>query len=257
VKQDSWSRWRTNFVTGLLLVLPGVLTLALLNWLFGTIANLTNFLLFWVPRRITHQADGQGEMWWYWSVVALLIAVALVSLLGQLTRYYVGKRVIMAVDSLMLRVPLLNKVYGTIKQVNEAFSSDKRSSFKTVVLVEFPRRGIYSVGFITGEQNQEVQARTREHVVSVFVPTTPNPTTGFLVMVPENQLIKLSMPVADGIRYIISLGSVSPYYSEPGGALTPAATAHLPVPEVPGAADALAPVVPPTSDIPSVSPPKA
>ncbi|MEB3323490.1 MAG: DUF502 domain-containing protein, partial [Synechococcaceae cyanobacterium] len=223
MKQDFWGRWRTNFVTGLLLLLPGVITLALLKWMFGTVSSITNVLLIWVPKHITHQQEGKGEMWWYWSVVALGIAAFLVALVGLFARYYVGKRIIAAVDAIALRVPLLNKVYGTIKQVNEAFSSDKRSSFSTVVLVEFPRRGIYSLGFITSEQNQEVQARTREHVVSVFVPTTPNPTSGFLVMVPENQLTKLDMPVADGIRYIISLGSVSPEYTPRTAQLSPAA----------------------------------
>jgi len=78
--------------------------------------------------------------------------------------------------------------------------------------VEFPRAGQYSLGFITGEQTQEVQLKTKTKVVSVFVPTTPNPTTGFLILVPENDLTKLDMPVADGIKFIISLGSISPEF---------------------------------------------
>jgi uncharacterized membrane protein len=230
VKQDFWGRWRTNFVTGLLVLLPGVITLALLKWLFGTVSSVTNILLVWVPQEITHKRDGAGEMWWYWSLVALGIAAFLVALVGLFARYYVGKRIIATVDSLALRVPMLNKVYGTIKQVNEAFSSDKRSSFQTVVMVEFPRQGLYSIGFITSEQNQEVQARTKEHVVSVFVPTTPNPTTGFLIMVPESKVTKLDMPVADGIRYIISLGSVSPEYTPSLGVPSPSSAAPVPVP---------------------------
>ena len=120
-------------------------------------------------------------------------------------------------DTAMLRVPLLNKIYGTIKQVNEAFSSGKKTAFKTVVLVEFPRPGMYSIGFITSEQHEEVQTKTKEKVVCVFVPTTPNPTSGFLVLVPEDKVTKLDMSVADGIKYIISLGSVAPEYA-PGGA---------------------------------------
>jgi len=99
-----------------------------------------------------------------------------------------------------------------------------------VVLLEFPRKGLYSLGFITGEQNKEVQARTREHIVSVFVPTTPNPTSGFLVMVPEKELTKLDMPVADGIRFIISLGSVAPDYTPGTVQLSPTAAAELSTP---------------------------
>jgi uncharacterized membrane protein len=152
-------------------------------------------------------------MHWYWSMAALLLAVILLSLLGSLARYYLGKKLIALVDRALLRVPLLNKIYGTIKQVNEAFSSSSRSSFKQVVLVEFPRPGHYSLGFVTGEQNQAVQLKTKEKVVSIFVPTTPNPTSGFLVLVPESEVTKLDMPVADGIKFIISLGSISPDFT--------------------------------------------
>ena len=213
MKQTLWGRWRTNFATGLILILPAVVTLALLKWLFGTTTKLTNVLLFPVPKEWKYINGVNGEIHWFWGLATLAIAAFLVALIGLLGRYYVGKKIIAAFDSLMLRVPLLNKIYGTMKQVNEAFSSDRGSSFQTVVLLEFPRKGLYSLGFITSEQNEEVQARTQENVVSVFVPTTPNPTSGFLVMVSERELTKLEMPVADGIRFIISLGSVAPKYS--------------------------------------------
>src|SRR4030095_13994597 len=104
----------------------------------------------------------------------------------------------------------LNKVYGTMKQVNDAFSPGSRSSFRTVVLVEYPRPGSFSIGFITSEQQGELQTKFKEKIVGVFVPTTPNPTSGFLLLLPENQVIKLEMSVADGIKYIISLGSIIP-----------------------------------------------
>lgn len=230
MKQTYWGRWRTNFVTGLILILPGVVTLALLKWLFGTTTKLTNVLLFPVPKEWKFVNGVSGEVHWFWGLATLAIAAFLVALIGLLGRYYVGKRIIAAFDSLMLRVPLLNKIYGTMKQVNEAFSSDRGSSFQTVVLLEFPRKGFYSIGFITSEQNQEVQARTKEKVVSVFVPTTPNPTSGFLVMVPEKELTKLQMPVADGIRFIISLGSVAPKYTPGPVLLTPEAAAQLSAP---------------------------
>ena len=114
-------------------------------------------------------------------------------------------------DSALLRIPLLNKIYGTLKQVNEAFSSSN-SSFKQVVLVPFPQPGHHAVGFLTGGGHQEVQAKTGKKLLSVFVPTTPNPTSGFLMMVPESEVIRLEMSVADGIKFIISLGAVSPEY---------------------------------------------
>jgi uncharacterized membrane protein len=167
-----------------------------------------------MPRHITHEANGAGPMYWYWSLVALLLAVTLISVVGLLTRYYIGKRLIEWLDGLMMQVPLLNKFYGAIKQVNEAFAGNK-NSFKTVVMVEFPSAGIYSIGFITNEQHGEVQQKTKENVVCVFVPTTPNPTSGFLILVPEKKVVKLDMTVPEGIKYIVSLGSISPEHLPP------------------------------------------
>lgn len=210
--------WRANFFTGLAVVLPAVISFAVVKWLFGTIASITDLLLFFVPRTLTHEEAGKGPMFWYWSLAALAVAVLLVSVVGLLTRYYIGKRIIAWLDNTMLRVPLLNKIYGAIKQVNEAFTSGNKTAFKTVVVVEFPREGMYSIGFITSEQNDEVQQKIRENVVCVFVPTTPNPTSGFLVLVPNDKVTRLEMSVANGIKYIISLGSLSPEYTPPSTA---------------------------------------
>lgn len=215
------NNFQANFLTGLAVVMPAVVSIALLVWLFGTVSNITDTLLFFLPRRLTHADGGKGPVYWYWSLVALGVAALFITSLGRLTRHYVGKKLVSTMDDILSRVPLLNKVYGTIKQVNQAFSSEKRSSFKQVVLIQFPYPGVYSVGFITGEQHDEVQARTAEEVVSVFVPTTPNPTTGFLVLLPEHRLTKLDMSVADGVKFIISLGSVAPPYLPTGATATP------------------------------------
>ncbi len=193
--------------------MPGVISLAVLAWLFGTVANITDTLLIFLPRSLTHQDNGAGRMYWYWSVVALALAVCLITIVGVLARNYFGKRMIQWVDTTMLRVPLLNKVYSATKQVNEAFSSSNKNAFRTVVLVEFPRPGVHSIGFITSEQNPEAQAKLQEKVVCVFVPTTPNPTGGFLLLVPEDKVTKLEMSVADGIKYVVSLGSILPEYT--------------------------------------------
>ncbi len=215
MKKD-FARWQANFYAGLAVILPAVISLAIVKWLFGTVANITDPLLFFLPSTWTHQegpkGPGTGDMHWYWSLFALALAVFLIALVGRAARHYIGKKMISLAESGLMRVPLLNKIYGATKQVNDAFTTNNKSSFKQVVMVEFPRPGLYSVGFITGEQNQEVQAKTKEHVISVFVPTTPNPTTGFLVLVPEEKITRLEMAVADGIKFIISLGSVAPEY---------------------------------------------
>jgi uncharacterized membrane protein len=207
--------WRTSFFAGLAVTLPALLSLAVMKWLFGTISSFTDTLLFFLPYLLGPKAvylnGTSGPMFWHWSLLALVLALALISGVGLLARYYVGKRMIEWMDTAMMNVPLLNKFYGAIKQVNEAFSGNK-NSFKTVVLVEFPREGMYSVGFLTSDRHDEVQQKTNEKVVAVFVPTTPNPTSGFLVLVPENKVTKLEMSVAEGIRFVVSLGSISPEY---------------------------------------------
>ena len=203
------ARWRASFFTGLAVVLPGLITLAIVKWIFGTISSFTDLLLFFLPSKITNKDDGLGPVYWYWSVLALVVAAILVTLIGLLARNYLGKRLIDLMDNLMLRVPILNKIYGTIKQVDQAFTSGKKSSFQTVVLVEYPREGIYSVGFITSEQANEVSEKTNKKCVCIFIPTTPIPTGGFLIIVPEDKVIKLNMSVEEGFKYIISIGALS------------------------------------------------
>jgi len=213
VKKTFFARWRASFFAGLAVVLPGVITLAIVKWFFGTVSSFTDALLFFLPHfldpKFIYQDGQSGPMFWYWSLLALLLAVVMVSVIGVLARYYFGKRMIAWADGMMLRVPVLNKIYGTIKQVDEALTSGKKSSFKTVVLVEYPREGIYSVGFITSEQEDEVQMKTGKKCVCVFIPTTPIPTSGFLILLPEEKIIKLEMSVADGFKYIISVGALT------------------------------------------------
>jgi uncharacterized membrane protein len=213
VRKTFFARWRRSFLTGLAVSLPALLTLAAVKWIFGTISSFTDTLLFFLPYSLDTKliyTNGQdGAMFWYWSLLALVLAAALITTVGIAAQYYIGKRMLEWLDTAMMNVPVVNKFYGAIKQVNEAFSGNK-NSFKTVVLVEFPREGMYSVGFITSEQRAEVQQKTKEQVVAVFIPTTPNPTSGFLVLVPEDKVTKLDMSVADGIKYIVSLGSIAP-----------------------------------------------
>ena len=208
-QKSLFARWRTSFLAGLAVVLPGVVTLAIVKWLFGTISSFTDILLFFLPPKVTHADDGTGPVYWYWSLLAIVVAALVITLIGVLAKNYIGRRMIDLADALMLRVPVLNKIYGTIKQVDQAFSSGKKSSFQTVVTVEYPREGIYSVGFITSEEAPEVDKKTGKKCVCIFIPTTPIPTGGFLIIVPEEKVIKLDMSVPEGLKYIISIGAIS------------------------------------------------
>ena len=149
---------------------------------------------------------------WWWSLSALALAIGLLSIVGRMARNYIVKKMIEGVDLALLRVPIFNKIYPAIKQVNDAFSSSNKGSFKQVVLVEFPRQGVYSIGFLTGSQPGEVRRKLNQDLVNVFVPTTPNPTGGFVLLVPERQVTRLQMSVADGVKFILSLGSVAPEF---------------------------------------------
>ena len=214
MKKNIVSKWRANFFAGLAVVLPGIISVSLIFWLFFTASRITDTLLIFIPQTYTHEnsggVPGAGPMHWYWSLVALVVAIILTSVVGLLTRNYLGQKLIEWVDNSLARVPLLNKIYGATKQVNEAFTSGNKTSFKTVVMVEFPRAGMHSVGFLTSEVHAELQAHLPEKSVCVFIPTTPNPTSGFMMLVPESQVTKLDMSVADGIKFIVSLGAISP-----------------------------------------------
>lgn len=202
------ARWRADFFAGLAVLLPAILTVWLVWWIVRNIAAVTDTLLFFLPRTWTHAAD--GTLLWWWSVLALVFAVLVLAAVGRLARFYLGRKVLGLLDQVLLRLPLVNKIYGTIKQVNEAFTSGKKSSFQEVVLVEFPQPGHRSIGFITGTPSPELTGPQTEPMLNVFVPTTPNPTSGFLIVVPERSVRRLDMPVSDGIKFIISLGSLAP-----------------------------------------------
>lgn len=200
-------RWRKCFTTGLAVILPVFLTFAVVKWIFGTVASFTDTLLFFLPRTITHADDGRGPMLWYWSVFAFALAVALTTLTGVLTRYYVGKKFVKWLDETMLSVPVMNKLYAAIKQVNDALTSGKKTAFKTVVLVEFPRPGMKALGLITND-TVSITGQHGQNLVGVFIPTTPNPTSGFIVLLPEDKITRLDIPVADAIKWVMSLGSL-------------------------------------------------
>ena len=211
------ARWRSNFLTGLVIVLPAVISIGALVWLFGSLTNITDRLLFFLkfvlePKRIYVNGES-GPMLWYWSFLAFLLAVGLICAVGVAARHYIGKKIIEWMDAALLQVPFLNKIYGATKQVNDALTSGDKNSFKTVVMIEFPHPGTYAVGFITSEQRAEPQVKANQNLVCVFVPTTPNPTSGFLVLVPEEKVTRLEMSVADGVKYIISLGAIAPNFN--------------------------------------------
>ena len=213
MKKSLLARWRANFFTGLIIILPGLISFGLLFWLFGSVTNVTDKLLFFLKYRLDpkyiYQNGTSGPMIWYWSWLAVILAVILICLVGLAARNYFGKKLIEWADTGLMHIPLLNKIYGATKQVNDALVTGNKNSFKTVVLIPFPHPGSYSLGFLTSE-DAEIRVNPNEKLVCVFVPTTPNPTSGFLMLVPDEKVTRLKMSVADGLKYIISLGALAP-----------------------------------------------
>jgi uncharacterized membrane protein len=141
--------------------------------------------------------------------------VVFVTTLGYASHYLFGRWLFRRMERLISHVPILNQVYRTTKQIVDTFQSQQREGFDKVVMIEFPRTGLYSIGFVTKHVEGEVRTRTGENFVNVFIPTTPIPTNGFLVICREQDLIRLDMSVADGMKLIISGGAIAPPYPAP------------------------------------------
>jgi uncharacterized membrane protein len=142
--------------------------------------------------------------------LGLIIAVAFFITVGFFTRNFFGRLIVRVSENLVERVPVINTIYGAIKQIFETVMASKSDAFKEVVMFEYPRKGIWVMGFVTGSTKGEVQSLTDTEVVNIFLPTTPNPTSGFLLFVPKKDLTYMKMSVEEGIKMIVSGGIITP-----------------------------------------------
>ncbi|EHQ51597.1 hypothetical protein ECTPHS_02826 [Ectothiorhodospira sp. PHS-1] len=146
----------------------------------------------------------------------IVVALVIVFLTGLVVANLVGRKLVDLWEAILARIPLVSTIYSAVKQVMETLFGAGGDSFRKVLLIEYPRKGIWTLGFQTGSGLGEVQARTERQVVSVFVPTTPNPTSGFIILVPRDEVIELDMSVEDGLKFVMSLGVVVPRYPPKG-----------------------------------------
>ncbi len=142
--------------------------------------------------------------------LGVALAVFLVVATGMIVANLLGRRLVAAWEGVLSQIPLVRTLYAGIKQIMEAVLATDAKSFRKVLLVEYPRKGVWSLAFMTSDDLGEVQTKTSADVVSVFIPTTPNPTSGFVIMVPKSEAIELEMSVEDGLKMIISMGVVVP-----------------------------------------------
>lgn len=199
------ARLRRYFLTGLVVTAPVLITIYIV---WGTITWIDGLVTPIIPRQYLPEAYLPFKV----PGVGLVLVLVGLTVTGWLAAGFVGRRLVRFGESIVARMPVVRGLYSALKQVFVTLFTQSSNSFRQVVLIEFPRRGAWSLGFVTGATAGEVARRTTngEPMVNVFVPTTPNPTSGFLMFVPGSELIYLDMSVEDGLKMLVSIGLVTP-----------------------------------------------
>ncbi len=188
---------RNYFITGVVVLIPIGFTLYLTKFIIGISSkiipqniNPNNYLPYAIPG------------------IEILISVIFITIVGGLSLSFLGKKLLKLIDDLFKRIPFLRTIYSAILQMTESFSN-KDNDKKSVVLVEYPRKGVWAVGFATKENKGEMADKTQKKLINVFIPTTPNPTSGFLLMFPIDEVIHLNMSFEEASRFIVSAGTAA------------------------------------------------
>lgn len=201
------------FVTGLLVVVPSYITVYVLSLIVRFMDNIFTIL----PGSM--QPDNYLPV--HVPGLGILFTIIGIFLVGLLTQNFLGKRILDIAESITARVPIVRIVYNSTKQLMETFFRKENDGARKVVLIEFPKAGVYSVGFLTGKVKGEIRDRTGEDNVNIFIPCTPNPTTGYYVIAREKDVIRLNMRVEDAFKLIMTGGLVVPNNDEFKGGLAP------------------------------------
>lgn len=196
------SALRKWLFTGLLVIVPGVITAWVLHWIVSILDQTLAILpQAWHPDALLGMhVPGFG--------VALTLLILLT--VGAATSNFAGRKIVQWGDALVHRIPVVRSIYSSVKQVSDTLFSESGNAFRTAVLVQWPREGVWTVAFVTGAPSGEVASYLRDEYVSVYVPTTPNPTSGFFVMVRKSECIELEMSIDTALKYIVSMGVVAP-----------------------------------------------
>jgi len=193
---------RKYLIAGLLVWMPLGITFLVIRAIVSVLDSV------WLLLPLEYQPDNLLGM--HIPGLGVVLSVILVLATGMIVANLLGRRIIAAWEALLARIPIVRTLYAGIKQIMEAVLATDAKSFRKVLLIEYPRKGLWSLAFMTSDNLGEVQVKTGVEVISVFVPTTPNPTSGFVIMVPAKDAIELDMAVEDGLKMIISMGVVIP-----------------------------------------------
>ena len=202
---------RSYFVTGLVILVPLVITLWVLNLIVGTMDQSLQLLPVQLqPEALFgHRVPGLG----------VLLTLLVVFVTGLLARNFIGERLVRVWEGLLHRIPIVNSIYSSVKQVSDTVLSPNGQAFRKALLVQYPRAGAWTIAFQTGSPAEEIRTRVPADMVSVYVPTTPNPTSGFFLMIPRSEVIELRMSVDEALKYVVSMGVVAPVHrlaADPG-----------------------------------------
>lgn len=204
---------KNYFITGLLATIPISVTIYILALFIGIMDKILKYLpLKYHPDTyLPFHIPGLG----------LIVTVALIFVIGVITQSFVGRKLVSIGEWMMSKIPLFGNIYGGIKQLVGAIFMENSKSFKQVIMIEYPRRDLWVIAFFTGVTKGEVQDKAKGNVINVFVPTTPNPTSGFYLLVPEKEVIYLDMSVEEAFKLIVSGGIVSPPHEVDHNSETP------------------------------------
>ncbi len=198
-KRSLGARLRGYFLAGILVTAPIGITI-FLTWKFFA----------FVDNTVTGLIPPQYYPGTYLPGIGIIIAIAFFFLVGWFATNFLGRMFIRIAEYIVDRVPIIRNLYSAIKQIFETVMASQSQAFREVVMLEYPRKGVYSIGFVTGKSEGEVQSATKNDTINVFVPTTPNPTSGYLLFVPKQELIYLNMTVEEGVKLVVSAGIITP-----------------------------------------------
>ena len=197
-KRSILVKFRNYFFTGVVVLIP-----------IGITLYFTLFLINISSKFLPKEINPNHYLPYDIPGVEIIISIFLITLIGWLSLSFIGRKLLEILNSILKRIPILRTIYSALSQMTETFTKDE-SGKKNVVLIEYPRKGLWAVGFATKDNTGEISSKTKKNLVNVFVPTTPNPTSGFLLMFPKEEVIYLDMTFEEASKFIVSAGTSDP-----------------------------------------------
>ena len=191
-----FARLRNYFITGIVVLIP-----------IGLTIYLTKFTIEVSSRILPKELNPNYYLPFKIPGLEIIVTIIFITIIGGLSLSFIGKKILQIFNDLLKKIPILRTIYSAIGQLTETLAPSKNSNKKSVVLIEYPRKGIWAVGFATKDNQGEISKKTNSELVNVFVPTTPNPTSGFLLMIPKNEIKYLDMSFEEASRFIVSAGT--------------------------------------------------